>query len=298
VLYPRILDAVSEPWLIRPDKAAQIAAALSNRLQGLRTDAASLEALAAQNRSRAATSRPSKSIAVLPILGTLVSRGDLLSESSGMASMDRLGRDFAALVADPGVGHIVLDVDSPGGTVAGTEELAAQIFAARGAKPVTAVVNHQMASAAFWIGSAAREVVISPSGQIGSVGVVKMHVDWSDANLQHGVKVTYIYAGKFKTEGNPDEPMTEEAIAYHAADVEASYNKFVDALAAHRGTTPGDVRKNYGEGRMLDAKAAKAAGMVDRIGTLEETIGRIAAGARPSRSRAAAMRMELEARKA
>jgi len=297
VHYPRILESVSEPWLIRADKAAQIAAVLSHRMDGIRADAATLEALAAQTRSRAAPTKPTKTIAVLPIIGTLTSRGDLMSESSGMASMDRLGRDFDALMKDPGVGHIVLDVDSPGGTVAGTEELAAKIVAARGVKPVTAVVNHQMASAALWIGTAAREVVISPSGSMGSVGVVKMHVDQSDANLQRGVRVTYIYAGRYKTEGNPHEPMTDEAVAYHAADVEGVYQQFVATLALHRGTTAADVRANYGEGRMLDAKTAKGVGMADRIATLDETIARIASGARPSRSRAAAMRQEIEARR-
>lgn len=293
MLYPQVIDAASNPWLIRPEKARQIASVLNNRLAGETLAASALEALAASNRSRSQVQRTTKNVAVLPIVGTLVARGDMLSDSSGMASMDRLGRDFDTLVRDESVGAIILDVDSPGGTVAGTEELAGKILAARGTKPVTAVVNHEMASAALWIGTAAAEVVVSPSGEMGSVGVVAMHVDASGLNEKAGLAVTYIYAGKYKVEGNADEPLSSEAIDYHREKVEAIYGRFVGALARQRNTTPANVRKSWGEGRMLRAEEAVAAGMADRVGALDETVARVVSG-RSSQRRARAERMRKE----
>ncbi len=230
---------------------------------------------------------------MLPIVGTLVARGDMLSESSGMASMDRLGRDFDALVRDESVGAIILDVDSPGGTVAGTEELVDKIVMARGTKPITAVVNHLMASGALWIGTAADEVVVSPSGEMGSVGVVVIHVDRSGLNEKAGLAVTYLFVGQFKTEENPDEPLSSEAIDYHQGKIEAIYAKFTSALARQRGTTVVNVRKNWGEGRIMGAEQAVAAGMADRIGTLDETVARVASG-RKARQRAKAERMRKQ----
>jgi ClpP class serine protease len=97
-------------------------------------------------------------------------------------------------VADDNVRAIVLNIDSPGGSIFGTEELFNKIMAARGSKPITAVVNSVAASAAFWIASAADEIVITPGGMIGSVGVYMVHTDLSAAIAEDGVKETFISA--------------------------------------------------------------------------------------------------------
>jgi signal peptide peptidase SppA len=201
-----------------------------------------------------------------------------MTDVSGATSAEMFGKRFDELVNDATVGAIVLDVDSPGGQVNGIEELSKKIFEARGSKPIVAVANHTMASAAYWIGTAADEVVASPSAEIGSIGVFAMHEDVSAALEKEGVKISLISEGKFKTEGNPYEPLSEESRTAIQARVAEHYDAFVKAVARNRGVKASDVRGGFGEGRVVGAKQAVNLGMADRIGTLEETIARLQRG--------------------
>jgi len=194
---------------------------------------------------------------------------------SGATSAELFGKEFGRLLKDPEVSAIVLDVDSPGGQVDGIEELSNQIYDARGSKPVVAVVDHLMASAAYWIGSAADDVVMSPSGEAGSIGVFAVHEDWSGALAKEGITVSLISAGKFKTEGNPYEPLAEEARGAIQGRVNDYYDAFVNSVARNRGAKPATVRNGFGEGRVVGARQAVSLGMADRVGTLEETIDRL-----------------------
>src|SRR4029453_14892345 len=115
------------------------------------------------------------------------------------------------LMKDPAVKGVVLDVDSPGGSVYGVRELADEIRAARGQKPVEAVANAFMASAAYYIGSAAEKVWVTPSGSAGSIGVYDAHVDLSKFTETMGEKWTFVSYGDNKLLGNPFEPLSEEA---------------------------------------------------------------------------------------
>jgi signal peptide peptidase SppA len=181
------------------------------------------------------------------------------------------------MVADESVGAIVIDIDSPGGSVFGTPELADEILKARGAKPIIAVANSNADSAAYWIASAADEIVGTPSSMVGSIGVWTMHVDFSKMDERVGMKVTYVSAGKYKVEGNEYEPLGEEAQAALQARVDEYYGMFVAAVAKGRGVTASAVRNGYGEGRVVTAKQALALGMIDRIGTLGQTLARFGA---------------------
>src|SRR5690606_4285100 len=129
----------------------------------------------------------------------------------GGTSTEQFGSWFDAALRDPAVSAIVIDVDSPGGTVTGVAELAEQIFEARGKKPIYAIANALAASAAYWIASAAEELWVTPSGDVGSIGVYAMHEDISEMEAEMGLKVTLISAGEYKTEGNPHEPLGDEA---------------------------------------------------------------------------------------
>jgi len=182
-------------------------------------------------------------------------------------------------MAEPGIGSVIIEVDSPGGTVSGVDELAMEIFKARGTKPVIAQVNSMMASAAFWIGAAADEIVITPGGEMGSVGCYGMHVDFSEADAKAGVKTTLISAGKFKTEGNQFEPLSDEARAGFQKRIDEVYGMFVASLARSRGVSAATVRNGFGEGRMVGAKQALELGMADRIGTMQDTLKRLGVGA-------------------
>ena len=232
-------------------------------------------------------------IGVLPIVGVIAQR---VGDWYGDTYTDRLSERFDELVESEKVAGIVLDVDSPGGIVSGTPELAEHIFQARGKKPIVAVGNAFMASAAYWIGSAADQVVMAPSAEAGSIGVFSAHVDVSAALEQDGYKVTFVHAGKYKVEGNPFEPLAQDARDEMQRAVDYYYAMFTAAVAKHRGMTPRQVKSDLGQGRLMRAKQAVEAGMADRIATLGEVIQamaqKIAAG--QQRSRKAMLRKRLE----
>lgn len=264
------------PWAILPQKLAAVLAVAHRYAAGEKLSQVEIDAVtAAANR---ANTRPSGAVAVLPIVGTLIPRGDMLMESSGAVSAQRIAAQFRAVMADSAVGAVVLDVDSPGGAVSGIEELGNEIYKARGNKPIVAVANHLAASAAYWLATAADELVVTPSGEVGSVGVFAAHQDLSAAMELVGVKTTFISAGKFKTEGNPYEPLTDEARTAIQERVNDYYDAFTKAVARNRGVSAADVRGGFGEGRVVGAKDAVRLGMADRVGTLDETIERVMRG--------------------
>lgn len=269
-----ILQAFTEtPWAILPHKLAILEEIVSRHVAGEKLDADEV-----QSRIHGAKRPPERragSVAVLPLFGTIFPRANLMTDVSGATSAERFGAQFDELVNDPNIGAIVLDVDSPGGQVNGIEELSTKIYRARGVKPVVAVANHLMASAAYWIGTAADELVVSPSGEVGSIGVFAVHKDMSKAYEQAGIKVSMISRGKYKTEGNPYEPLAEEAKTAIQTRVDESYDAFVGAVARNRGVKTAAVRSGFGEGRVVGARQALDLGMADRIGTLEETIARL-----------------------
>lgn len=264
------------PWAILPSKMEAILEVVTRYFTGEK-----LSAEEVQMRINGAT-RPSEriagSVAVLPLFGTIVPRANLFTNASGATSAEMFGKRFDELMSDPSVGAIILDVDSPGGQVAGVEEVSKKIFDARGRKPVVAVANHLAASAAYWIATAAEELVVTPSGEVGSIGVFAAHEDLSESMAKEGVKVTMISEGKYKTEGNPYEPLSEEAKAAIQERVAEVYDSFVKAVARNRGVKAADVREGFGEGRVVSSKKAVQLGMADRVGTLDETILRMQKG--------------------
>ena len=214
-------------------------------------------------------------IAVIPVTGIIENRGGFLG--GFFSSTDAIGAAVDAAAADPDLRAIVLDVDSPGGSVYGVPELADRIYAARSRKRIVAVANNLMASAAYFIGSAAHEVVATPSSETGSIGVFAVHVDMSGMLEQAGWKVTVVKAGKFKAEGHPFGPLPEEAHAFLQSRVDDYYDMFRGAVARHRSSTPAQVRDGFGQGRAVGAKDAVESGLADRIDTLHGTIERLGA---------------------
>lgn len=272
----RILRAVEgQPWAIQREKLEAIAEVVARRVQ--QRPKLSAAEVAAATRSASQSGRAG-SIAVLPLFGVVAQRMDMFMEYSGGTSTERFAAAFREALNDDTVTAIVLNVESPGGSVAGVPQLADLIYKSRGKKPIVAIANSLMASAAYWIGSAADSIVAAPMSFIGSIGVFTVHVDMSEAEKKEGVKVTMVSAGKFKVEGNPHEPLSEEAEAAMQAIADEAYDAFVSAVARHRGVKASDVRGGYGEGRALIAPHALAAGLVDRVATLEDVVRDLAAG--------------------
>jgi signal peptide peptidase SppA len=277
--YDRILRAVcSLPWAIQPEKLEAILAFLELRASGHFTDAAKLAEINASAQAAAAriASTPKGSVAVLPLYGIISHRVNLMNEISGPGgtSTEKFTQAFRAALNDPNVSAIVMDVDSPGGSVDGVPELADEIYSSRGKKPMTAVANTLTASAAYWIASQCDELVASPSAAIGSIGVYCAHGDYSKALDAEGVKVTLISAGKYKTEGNPYEPLPQDAYDALKASVDEYYGMFTRAVAKGRGAKADDVRNGYGEGRVVSAQQAVKLGMADRVATLDQVLAK------------------------
>jgi signal peptide peptidase SppA len=217
----------------------------------------------------------SGSVAVLPLMGTVCNRIGSMDEASGGVSTERFGQMFDEAMANDKIGAIVIDVNSPGGSVFGVTELSQKIFDARGQKPVVAVANSLMASAAFWIGSAADEIVATPSAEVGSVGVIAVHIDQEKALENNGLKATVVKSSKFKGEANSFESLSDEAHAQLQSQVDKIDDMFVADLARNRGVTAAEVRGGFGQGRTMLATEAMAAGLVDRIATMEQVIARL-----------------------
>lgn len=293
--YSRILTYVtSHPWAILEDTLHAMTEVLELRLGGdrLSDDEIAERIAAARTQQGDRRGRLTGATAVIPIYGVILPRASMFAEMSGATSVEQIRADFRSAIADEDVDRIIFDVDSPGGSVEGIEELADEIRGARGQKPMTAVADYLMASAAYWLGSQADEIIASPSSMVGSIGVYAVHEDWSGAYDQLGIKPTLIKAGKYKAEGIDIEPLGDDARGHMQEMVDDSYDAFVAGVAKGRGVPPKSVRDGYGEGRALTAKRARDVGLVDRVDTLD---GAIATTPRLARARAAEPMIGIEA---
>lgn len=275
--YPLIRRTITEtPWAILPSKLDEIVDFIAFKAAGGEISAEDLASrFGAQDQERS-RQKSTRSVAVMPVMGTISHRMNMLAQASGGESIESLTNTFRSLVNNDRIDAIVLDVDSPGGSVSGVEELATEIYEARGTKPITAVANSLMASAAYWIASSADEIVASPSGKLGSIGVLAAHEDRSKMYEKMGVDVSLVSAGKYKAENNPFEPLSDEGRAEIQKRVDESYDMFVSAVARNRGVLVDTVRNGFGEGRVVGAKEAVALGMADSIATLDDVVNRIA----------------------
>lgn len=171
-------------------------------------------------------------------------------------------------IADPSVKAIDLVIDSPGGSVLGLPETADVIREANRVKPVRAFVTGIAASAAYWLASQASTVTLTPSGEVGSVGVLDLHADITGALEKAGVKVTAVTAGEHKVERAPFTPLSEDARAHMQAEVNRWYGDFLSAIRRGRGARV-PANSTFGNGRMLSSRDALAAGMVDFLGGVQ-----------------------------
>lgn len=286
--YAHIANAVfGTPWMIRDDILDVIVDMLTFRMEGgrLSPDEIQLRIDAAGPRQRQQASA-APGVAVLQLYGVIAPRASMLSETSTQGTgLDAFMQTFRAQMADPEIGSIVLDIDSPGGQVGGVPEAAAEIRAARSVKPITAFANVAIgaASAAYYLGSQAGEFVASPSSEVGSIGVRAVHLDKSKFYEDQGVRHTVISAGKYKSEGSPYGPLSEDTLAWAQGQVNTVYQDFLADVAKGRNVPVSKVKSDFGEGRMLLAKDALAVGMIDRIDTLDGVLRQELA--RPTKSR-------------
>lgn len=272
--FRRVVAAVHNTiWAILPQKLQQICGVLDLRSQGVTLSREEIAARIGQQATRPAATQQGQ-IAVLNIYGTMAPRLSAMQDISGGVSAEAISRAFDAAVRNPDVSAIVLNIDSPGGSVGGIAELSQKIFEARGTKPIIAVANGQMASAAYWVGSAADEIVATPSAtDLGSIGAMTIHTDDTKAMAKVGITRTLVASAEFKAEGWG--PMTEGFKSHLQGRVDAIGQQFVADVARNRKVAVTKVLSDFGKGRTFLAQDAVSHGLADRIGTLESVLAEL-----------------------
>jgi signal peptide peptidase SppA len=243
------------PLAIHPAKAEVVMASLADRL-GIsrigRLDGRVIEPMAFDDGYedfRSAGNNPRvgydlvAGVAVVQVSGTLVQKLGTLKPYSGMTGYDGIRQNFLSALADPEAKAIALDIDSPGGEVAGCFDLVDTIYEARGVKPIWAILDESAFSAAYAIASAADKIIVPRTGGTGSVGVIAMHVDWSQALDSAGIKVTFITYGDRKADGAAELPLAPEALARFQSDIDNMGELFVNTVARNRALEPEKVRE-------------------------------------------------------
>lgn len=237
-------------------------------------------------------------VAVISLNGYISQKPSMMSLLFGGTSSEWFASMVQAAMADPAIGAVVMAIDSPGGDVFGIPEAAAAIRAARGKKPMTSVAHPLAASAAYYLASQADEVVMTPSALVGSIGVKSVHIDESKALDQAGLNVTEFAYGEHKLDGSSARPLSEEARAAWQARMDYYGKLFESDVAKGRRVSVETVRAKYGQGALFTAKDALAAGLVDRIATMDDVLGSLAQGQRRMGARAEVDPLELRARAA
>ncbi len=270
----RVLDVLLAPWAIIPENLEELTAIYSTHLRGEKIDIKALEAKIGEPLANGEQGYEVRDgVAIIPMEGVIAKRMNLFMHISGGVSTQLLERDFRQAMADPNVHSIILNGDTPGGSVDGIAEVAKVIYDARGEKPIVTLADGMLASAGVWIGSAADRIYMTgPTTAVGSIGVVAQHVDRSEFDKKIGIKVTEIYAGKYKRIASNHEPLTEDGREDIQAAVDYLYSIFVDVVALHRGTSTEDVLARMADGRLFTGQQAIDAGLVDGVSTLEELV--------------------------
>jgi signal peptide peptidase SppA len=289
----RILRAVGAgPWAIEPTKGEEIVNLLALRAQNMPRSWSADDTAPPPQASYATVTGRAGPVHVMRLFGTIMPRATMMSEMSGGTGLTRFQTDFRQAAADDSAAAIVIEVDSPGGMVDQVPETVAMIHAARRAdRPIIAVANTMAASAAYWIAAAADELVVTPSGSVGSIGVYVMHDDMSGMLELAGVSRNFVFEGARKVENNPFQPLTEEGRAALQASIRTIYDAFTADVAKARGVPVSVVRadperaeRHFGGGRTYGAKQAVQLGMADRVATLADVIERAGRKTRPRRA--------------
>ncbi len=249
--YPHLAQKLfNVPLAITPQKAEIVMAALADRFGLARLFHGNGRVVALDDWDEDIGERATKKayqvvqgVAIIPVTGTLVQKLGTLQPYSGMTGYDGLRACLSMALEDKSVKAIALDIDSPGGEVAGCFDLADSIYEARGKKPIWAILSEAAYSAAYALASACDYITVPRTGGTGSVGVICMHVDMSKALGSAGVNVTLIHYGDRKADGADSRPLSKQALARYQRDVDAMGELFVVTVARNRELSVKTVRK-------------------------------------------------------
>ncbi|MFA5378152.1 MAG: S49 family peptidase [Dehalococcoidia bacterium] len=274
----KLIEILSSVWAILPEKLVQIENIITSHMAGDKLDLKKIEAKI-MSFDAPASKAPYEVVngsAIIPINGVLSSNPSAFERIFFDAvSMEQIREDVSAAVNDPAVNQVVLSIDSPGGSVQGTQETANHIFNLRGSKPIIAHTSRMMASAAYYIGAAADKILISGDNVMaGSIGTIYRHVDFSKQNENEGVKVTEFVSGQYKNAFSSNAPLDETKSEY----IQSIVNKSFDVFAADVTKFRGVQKSNMGEGKVFLGQDAIDAGLVDGFSSLSDIVNGQPAG--------------------
>lgn len=208
-------------------------------------------------------------VAIIPVTGPLFRYANLFTMISGASSYELIARDFTAALESPQIKGIILDIDSPGGEVNGVSELSNMVFAARGKKPVVAYASGDAASGAYWIASAADEIVVSETSALGSIGVVGMYQGKSGKSAE-AVEIVSSQSPHKRL-----DPTTDDGRSRLQIRIDSMADVFIETIARNRNVSAENVQNHYGGGDVMIGAKAVSAGLADRIGSLEGLIAEL-----------------------
>lgn len=259
-----------------------------------RMQAAGPQAVELEARSRKSDE---KTVAVIEIEGTMTKHGSSLSDAGSTIAIRRQVRTSAR---DPGIDGILLRIDSPGGTVAGTADLAKEVREARSRKPVFAFVEDLAASAAYWVASSADKVFANDTTAfVGGIGTYIGLYDLSGHAAQQGIRALVVKSGKFKGAGFPGTEITQEQQEHFQDLVDKTQAQFTAAVSQGRSLTVERVSE-IADGRVHMASDAQSLGLIDGIKSFDDTVAELVRATdrqqrRPSRAATAQPAQEEEA---
>jgi signal peptide peptidase SppA len=214
-------------------------------------------------------------VAIIPVAGPLFRYANLFTMISGASSYELIARDFTAALENPQIKGIILDIDSPGGEVNGVSELSNMVYAARGKKPVVAYASGDAASGAYWIASAADEIVVSETSALGSIGVVGMYQGKS------GKSAETVEIVSSQSPHKRLDPTSDDGRSRIQARIDSMADVFIGTIARNRDVSVEDVQNHYGGGDVMIGAKAVNAGMADRVGSLEGLIAELSSPTSP-----------------
>jgi signal peptide peptidase SppA len=289
-----------ECWLLHEPVLRSMADVLARHLSGERLSADEVRQIVAAARGDEADREDryelSGDVATIPITGIIAKHASMVngvSQPQG-SSVQRIADDLARAVAEPRARGIVLRIESPGGSIGGLPELAAAIHQADADKPVIAFVDDQADSAAYWLASQARRIVVTQAASVGSIGVYTLLTDYSQQAEARGLRFVLVRGGRYKGVGTPGLPISSADVEPIQARMDALHGVFKAAVASGRGMDAQAVEA-LADGRSWTGLQAVEIGLADSLGTLADAMdmARQAAGdakkfPRPAGSRAKA----------
>lgn len=267
-------------WAMRPEEL-HAAHQVFNGLD-LHVHLNSAQARGVQERGAGMPVEIRDGVAVVGLYGTLMKQESSLGRST---STVLARRQIRAAAANDQVAAILLHIESPGGTAAGTAELAADVAAAARAKPVHAYIEDLGASAAYWVASQATRIYANATALVGSIGTYGIVHDLSGRAAKEGVKVHVVRAGEFKGSGEPGTEITPAQLAERQAIVDALNQHFLRGVQTGRGLAVDQVQK-LADGRVYVGQAAHDLKLIDGIAPLDAVFSNLAAIGQKRRSSA------------